>query len=368
MENKAVGNYQTIRLANAWASIQGIRSLQRIRPLNQSCALALLLCTLAACTAPKNAPADAKAVSTGATEIQIAKENETPKVEVESVCVNHLNKIKGRDDAQVAQICRESRVLEGCKSVLGTPIYHFDRLSQNPKGKRILAFALIHGDEGPSGAVARAWMERLSRIDPQNHWRIVPVLNPDGWEKRSRVNANKIDLNRNFPTKNWKQESKRRWEIAESKDPRRFPGTEPASEPETRCAMTHIDDFQPNFIISVHTPFGVLDFDGPRIKFPEYADLPWFSLGNFPGSMGRYMWGERKVPVLTIELKGNDYAHRLDQFDRLQDVTGIVAIQAEKSMERGSGKSKSAATPDSKMLTYSEDAAQDRILKTSRIR
>jgi sigma54-dependent transcription regulator len=39
--------------------------------------------------------------------------------------------------------------------------------------------------------------------------------------------------------------------------------------------------------------------------------------------------------VLTIELKGNDVAQKLDKFDRLQDVTGVVAIQAKKILKAG---------------------------------
>lgn len=307
---------------------------------------ALLLSGLAACTqnTPNAAPSspELKAAAVTVETTAEAKDAVTPQVntvagesETEKACLHHMKRIAGRNDAQMKEVCKQTRLLDSCRSVGNVPIYHYDRPSQNPNGKRILTFALIHGDEGPSGAVARAWMERLSKIDPQNSWRIIPVLNPDGWEKQSRVNANKIDLNRNFPTKNWKEDSKHRWEVVEDKDPRRFPGTTAASEPETRCAMSHIDDFKPTFIISVHTPFGVLDFDGPRMKFPEYSDLPWFSLGNFPGSMGRYMWGERQVPVLTIELKGSDYAHRLDQFDKLQDVTGVVAIQSEKILRSG---------------------------------
>jgi hypothetical protein len=80
----------------------------------------------------------------------------------------------------------------------------------------------------------------------------------------------------------------------------------------------------------VHIPLGVLDFDGPKVKSPpRFTPLPWQSLGNFPGSLGRYMWADRKVPVLTIELKGNEDIKKLEAFDRLQDISGTVAIQAD---------------------------------------
>ena len=113
-------------------------------------------------------------------------------------------------------------------------------------------------------------------------------------------------------------------------DPRRYPGPQAASEPETKCLLKHIDEFKPDIVISVHTPLGVLDLDGPKMKNPPpFKPLPWTSLGNFPGSLGRYMWADRRIPVLTIELKGNEDLKKLEAFDKLQDISGTIAIQAD---------------------------------------
>jgi hypothetical protein len=61
------------------------------------------------------------------------------------------------------------------------------------------------------------------------------------------------------------------------------------------------------------------------MKFPAYRDLPWRALGNFPGSLGRFMWKDRQVPVLTIELG----TERVDAA-KLQDIVGSFAIEAVK--------------------------------------
>lgn len=297
-------------------------------------------------------------------------ENEV-RAEARLRCEQDMAKLEGRDDEEIRKVCAKVAVFEGCRSVNGAPIYHYDSLSSNERSKRILVFALIHGDEGPSGSVARLWMERLNKIEPRNNWRVVPVLNPDGWEAKTRMNANKIDLNRNFPTKNWETESVARWK-QKKHDPRRFPGKVAGSEPETNCALAHIDDFQPGFIISIHTPYGILDFDGPPMHFPSFEPLRWFSLGNYPGSMGRYMWAERRVPVLTIELKGNEnIASKLEQFDHLQDISGTVAIQSERilkreeeekkspqSRERPKKQAKAATSPESKARRINSLASQ----------
>jgi hypothetical protein len=42
-----------------------------------------------------------------------------------------------------------------------------------------------------------------------------------------------------------------------------LPRLQPLSEPESRWLSEEIKRFKPQLIISVHAPFGVLDFDGP---------------------------------------------------------------------------------------------------------
>ena len=164
---------------------------------------------------------------------------------------------------------------------------------------------------------------------------MIPSANPDGYFKRTRMNANGVDINRNFPTKDWEELALKRWKTKKKSDPRKYPGAAANSQPETQCLVNHIEDFQPDFIISIHTPLGVLDFDGPKnLKLPKFKPLPWISLGNYPGSLGRYMWKERKVPVLTIELNNELAVYNLEKFDRLQDISGTVAIQAIKKTEK----------------------------------
>lgn len=223
-------------------------------------------------------------------------------------------------------------MLDGCYSVRKIPIYHVDATAQASTNQRVLVFSLIHGDEKDSGSVARQWMTRLAHIQPRSSWRIVPVLNPDGLKDNTRTNANGIDINRNFPSKDWNQSAGPYWETKAKKDQRRFPGKVAGSEPETQCAMKHIDDFKPDFIISVHTPYGVLDFDGPQVAFPNFQSLPWVSLGTFPGSLGRYMWVDKRVPVLTIELKDGRILQDVSQVEFLQDMAGTVAIRANKKL------------------------------------
>lgn len=240
------------------------------------------------------------------------------------ICLDLLRPYPGPISKEfLEKACSQVQALPDCKSVQGNPIFHFDRSGTEASSKKILVFSLIHGDEIPAGTLGRFWMQRLAEVDPRNSWRIVPVLNPDGSLLKTRTNANKIDLNRNFPTRDWQELALVNWQKLTSSNPRRFPGAVAGSEPEVQCALKHISDFGPDFVVSIHSPLHVLDFDGPKLRPPEYAYLPWRSLGHFPGSLGRYLWFERETPVLTAELKSS-LPSNFGTFEQLQDLIGTL--------------------------------------------
>ncbi len=247
---------------------------------------------------------------------------------LKKVCELELSKLPGKSDAKLlSEACAKVEQFNICKSHENVPIYHFNKTGTSDKGKKILVFSLVHGDEPESGSVARFWMERLTTIDSRNTWRILPLVNPDGLKNKTRVNARGIDVNRNFPTEDWEKEAVQFWEKRLKKDPRRNPGLIGNSEFETQCMVHHIENFKPDFIISIHTPYGILDLDGPSISYPKYGKLPWVRFGNFPGSLGRYMWKDRNIPVLTVELKpGQESIKSLEDLEKLQDTAGLVAI------------------------------------------
>ena len=132
-------------------------------------------------------------------------------------------------------------------------------------------------------------------------------MNPDGLlkKKSSRTNANGVDLNRNFPTRDWKEKSVYYWVVRTNKNPRRYPGTHPLSEPETRWLYGEINDFKPDVIIAVHAPHGIVDFNhnGATNAPNKLGRLHLNLLGTYPGSLGNFAGIQRSIPVLTIELK-----------------------------------------------------------------
>ena len=170
---------------------------------------------------------------------------------------------------------------------------------------RILLLGGIHGDELTAPAIVFQWLQFMSNAPANNfYWTVVPVVNPDGLlaPRSRRVNANGVDLNRNFPTPDWEREAPKYWAQHTRSDPRRFPGRTALSEPESRWVNAEMERFRPHVIISVHAPFGVLDFDGPVAPPQHFGRLVFNRVGVYPGSLGNYSGMHKNVPVITIEL------------------------------------------------------------------
>ncbi|MBF0180457.1 MAG: murein peptide amidase A [Magnetococcales bacterium] len=193
-------------------------------------------------------------------------------------------------------------------SVNGLPILikEYPPQANRPAQARVLLLGGIHGDEYSSISIVFKWMEMLNAHHTgMFHWRIAPLVNPDGLFKApaQRMNAHGVDLNRNFPTTDWHRESRDYWVRRTNSDPRRFPGSAPLSEPESRWVAEEIERFRPHVIVSVHAPFGLLDFDGPPTTPPERLGALYLNpLGTYPGSLGRYAGIQKRLPIITIEL------------------------------------------------------------------
>lgn len=175
-----------------------------------------------------------------------------------------------------------------------------------PKGK-ILFIGGIHGDEYAAISITYLWLKAL--LNPENptpyHWLFLPVANPDGLLQKNstRMNAHGVDLNRNFPSPDWDALAMKSWKNHTHSNPRRFPGYRANSEPETQWIVKVIKAFQPDAIISIHAPYGLLDYDGPEHAQPDkIGHLKRRALGTYPGSLGRYAGEYKHIPVLTLEL------------------------------------------------------------------
>lgn len=179
--------------------------------------------------------------------------------------------------------------------------------------RTVLVLGGMHGDEPKSVKLAQRFVEFLNAgaggVDG-TRWVIVPVVNPDGYERRKRRNALKVDINRNFSTLNWSPGSKRS---------RMYGGPKPASEPETQAVIRAVERYRPRRIITIHS-IGLgrfcNNYDGPgralamamkkHNRYPVTASIGYPT----PGSFGSWAGRERRIPVVTLELPSLGSAKR----------------------------------------------------------
>ncbi|MFZ5526551.1 MAG: M14 family zinc carboxypeptidase [Pseudomonadota bacterium] len=201
-------------------------------------------------------------------------------------------------------LCRGAQLTDnGGRSVQGQPFYQRDVVSPNPQLK-VLVIGGIHGDELSSTSLVLHWIQHATQTPANVHWRFVPLVNPDGMlrDVPRRTNSRGVDLNRNFPTPNWDKEAPFYWKGRTRSDPRRYPGPKSLSEPESKWVHDEMERWKPDLIVSVHAPYGVLDFDGPTSPPQRLGRLYLDQVGIFPGSLGNFGGVHKRVPVVTIEL------------------------------------------------------------------
>lgn len=220
------------------------------------------------------------------------------------------DKISNRLASISMQSCLEAKLDEtGCASVKGFPILmrSFSPLNNKTPQGRVLVIGGTHADELTSVSTVFKWIGKLNKYHSGLfHWHVIPIMNPDGLFKKSatRTNHNGVDLNRNMPSNDWDSNALHYWETKGNKDPRKFPGTVASSEPETQWLIDEINHFKPDAIISVHAPYGIVDFDSLRLNAApkSLGKLHLNLLGTYPGSLGNYAGINKNIPVITLEL------------------------------------------------------------------
>ncbi len=198
----------------------------------------------------------------------------------------------------------------GFRSVEGFPllIKEYPPLARRQPLGRVLLVGGTHGDELSSISIVFKWMHTLEKHHSGLfHWRVNPLMNPDGAlrKRHRRTNAKGVDLNRNFVTPDDGNDAALRyWRVSARENERRYPGPYPLSEPESYWLYHEIERFQPDVIVSVHAPHHLVDYDAPSRKNAprRIGHLHQRLLGTYPGSLGNYAGLHLGIPVVTLEL------------------------------------------------------------------
>src|SRR4051812_40928493 len=188
-------------------------------------------------------------------------------------------------------------------SVEGIPLTVY---VQESGGREIVVLASIHGDEAETTVVVSEALRCIPRGDLQAA--VILCGNPDGVLRGTRGNARGVDLNRNFPTSNWRPELVfYKTRANDARDIALSPGSKPASEPETVALLALLDRLKPRAVISLHAALACIDDAGASHlgrQLAERCALPFLTAIGYPtpGSMGTWA-SERGLNLVTWELE-----------------------------------------------------------------
>ena len=189
-----------------------------------------------------------------------------------------------------------------------------------PSENNILIVGVVHGDEPQGKYLIEEYLKTHynfssnSDLPPSSKSPIsrrgrlfIPCLNPDGLQLNRRTNANNVDINRNFPTKNWgKNEGDNA--TCDDETTNYFGGKSAGGEIETQFLIDTINKYTPSLVMTIHAPYKVVNYDGPAkeiaekisdiIKYPVEASIGYPT----PGSFGTWAGVERNIPTITLEV------------------------------------------------------------------
>jgi len=173
------------------------------------------------------------------------------------------------------------------------PLFAYVAHPEEDTGTEIENVYLIagqHGDEQNSSRALDYFVRELkaTRADYLESRRIivVPKYNPDGFKKNHRLNAKKVDLNRDFPTTD---------------------GEDNPHAVETKAFLRLMKKYPASYIYNFHQPFRVVLYNPEDEEIAKpFALLADYPMGQdvgypTPGSLGIYS-REKKIPIITVEL------------------------------------------------------------------
>lgn len=224
----------------------------------------------------------------------------------------------------VRTTCKQARTIG--YSVEGRPITAYS-FGDGPK--KLLYVGGMHGNEWSSVVLMNAWMDELdNRFHevPDDHTLIIiPNSSPDSGAADSRLNANEVDLNRNFPTDDWQSE-------VQIPGPTLLPeggGSSALSEPESKALAQFVRAQRPQLVLTYHAVASVVignDVGQANTWAKTYADQAGYEFAtndqlnqvfnySATGAFEDWLNDELAIPALLVEL-GTMYG---DEMQRNRD-------------------------------------------------
>lgn len=218
-----------------------------------------------------------------------------------------------------------------CKTDLDrtVEIHHSPAPGKGGSAVKVLLIALMHGDEPEGDYLMKQFFQTKSfeKISDSVDLYVIPCLNPDGYASGTRVNGRRVDLNRNFPTKDWSSEAR-----AE----RYFPGLSPGSEIEVQSLIKWLSHERPQFIVNFHSWNPMVNYNGDCEDLAQIMSsingCPVTSDMGYPtpGSAGTWFWEALSIPSITLEIQEGWSQSQVEKSSHLKALIEVINAAAAK--------------------------------------
>lgn len=185
-------------------------------------------------------------------------------------------------------------------SVTGRPIEGYEIGT----GENIVfLFGSIHGNEMGTTDLLNELVKELKKnpklVSNQKKLVVIPISNPDGYIDRvDKLNANLVNLNRNFAASDWER-------IGPEKV---FGGETAFSEPESQVIKQVIEEYDPYLMLAFHARGALVtpEADQASIRWARWyakkTGYRYYDQWDFPGTATKWFMETTGKPSLTIEL------------------------------------------------------------------
>jgi protein MpaA len=197
----------------------------------------------------------------------------------------------------------------------------------------LVVIGQVHGNEPAGVRVVRELVDRAARAESLDAtttarttatiW-VIDSLNPDGRRAGTRVNANGVDLNRNFP---------HAWQPS-GRGTRQWSGPGAASEMEVQGLMAFLAKVRPTAVLVMHQDFAVVDTTHDRsrragVRLAELLGLPARPVGcpgPCRGTLTGWVDQELGAIAITVELPGKVSGSQVRRYaDGIEGFTSWLA-------------------------------------------
>jgi protein MpaA len=183
-------------------------------------------------------------------------------------------------------------------------------------GTKIVFIGGLHGNEKSSVLTLNSWIDELERnyqnIPTDKSVIVIPNASPDSYVLSSRLNANGVDLNRNFPSNNWQSGV----HIPGGVYLENGGGINALSEPEASAVANYLINSTPKLVLTYHATAGAVIYNeagdsasfsaiySSKSGYANYSSSEEDGLFNYPttGELEDWLRDKRNTPTLLVEL------------------------------------------------------------------